>query len=144
MSRKSAAPSRPPVAPVLIGPGITALAIIGMLLAARFYEHLPLKPPACGLREATGIPCLACGGTRSMMALARGNFADALAYNPLVFLSVVAALVWLVTALIRWRFSPTTRREPAVRRVPVWVMVTTLVTLFVANWLYLWFYLPPD
>lgn len=132
------------MAPVLIGPGITALVIAGMLLAARFYEHLPLKPPACGLREATGIPCLACGGTRSMMALARGDFAAALAYNPLVVLSVVGALVWLVTAMFRWRFSSTTHREYAARRLPVWVIITTLVTLFVANWLYLWLYLPPD
>lgn len=144
MSRKSAAPSRPPMAPILIGPVITALAIVGLLVAARFYEHLPLKPPACGLRTMTGIPCLACGGTRSMMSLAQGNFSDALAYNPLAFLSVVAAIIWLMAAVFRWRFPRSADRELQRRRIPVWMIVTTLVTLFVANWVYLWLYLPPE
>ncbi len=133
-------PSRPPIAPLLIGPGITALAILVLLIVARFYEHLPLQPPACGLRTATGLPCVACGGTRSMIALAHGDFPAALGFNPLVFLGVLAAAAWLATSLVRLRFFPDRPSRP--RRLPIWLIVSGLVTLFAANWLYLWRCLP--
>lgn len=136
----STSPSRPPVAPLLIGPGIAAFAILAMLIVARFYDRLPLQPPACGLRTATGLPCVACGGTRSMMALAHGDFLGALSFNPLVFLGVLAAAAWLVLALVRLRFFPDRPSRP--RRLPLWAIVTGLVALFAANWIYLWRFLP--
>ena len=133
--------SRPPVAPVLIGPVITAISILGMLVVARFYDRLPLQAPACGLRTTTGIPCVACGGTRSMMALAHGDFLGALSFNPLAFLGVIAAGIWLLVAVVRV-LRPSPPRPPQPRRLPIWAIVVGLVTLFAANWVYLWLYLP--
>ncbi len=133
--------SRPPIDPALIGPGVTFLAIGALLVVAHFYERLPVHAPACGLRSTTGIPCVACGGTRSMMALSHGRVLDALAFNPLVFLGIVAAITWAGTSLIRWRFFPAPQ-DSVPRRIPIWLVVTGLVTAFVANWVYLYFYLP--
>ncbi|MCB1230625.1 MAG: DUF2752 domain-containing protein [Verrucomicrobiae bacterium] len=116
------------------------MAIVAMLVVARFYDRLPIHAPACGLLTTTGVPCMACGGTRSMMALAHGRIIEALAFNPLIFLGVIAAFAWAGTSLILWRFFP--NRPSRARRLPIWVIVTGLTALFLANWVYLYFYLP--
>lgn len=60
--------------------GLVALAPLGPVLAAVL--------PACPFRAAFGLPCVSCGATRAALALARGDLATALAFNPL------AALAW--------------------------------------------------
>lgn len=133
-------PSRSPLIPVLIPPVITGIAILVVLGVARIYEQLPLQAPACGLRVTTGIPCVACGGTRSMMALAHGRFTEALAFNPLLFLGVILAVLWLLFTLVRvFVFRQV---EPRPRRLPIRAIVTGVVLLFLANWIYLWVALP--
>ena len=126
--------------PLLIPPAITVVAVILVLLVARIYDRLPLQAPGCGLRMTTGIPCVACGGTRSMMALSHGRFTEALTFNPLLFLGVFVAGIWLLVALFRAFVLRETR--PRKRRLPLGMIVTGVVLLFVANWVYLWLYLP--
>lgn len=140
-SDKSKAGSGPVIPPALIGPGITLLAVGGMLAVARIYEQLPLQAPGCGLRNATGIPCVACGGTRSMMALAHGKVIESFTFNPLIFVGVLAAIFWAVASLIRFRFFPR-EAPPKPRRLPIWLIVVGLVVLLFGNWLYLFYYLP--
>ena len=113
-----------------------------MLLVAHFYERLPVQAPACGLRTATGIPCVACGGTRSMMSLSHGKVLEAIAFNPLIFLCVLAAATWALVSLFRLRFFPGNRPPLPPRRLPVWIIVTGILVAFVANWFYLYLYLP--
>jgi hypothetical protein len=132
--------SRPSIVPALIPPAITVIAVLGMLGVARIYDSLPLQAPGCSLRMTTGIPCLACGGTRSMMALAHGDFQEALSFNPLIFLGVISAALWLAITLIRLKYFPDSFDRP--RRMPVWAIVMGIVTLFAANWIYLLLYLP--
>jgi hypothetical protein len=40
--------------------------------------------PACPFRELLGIPCLTCGSTRALVALARIDLGAAFGWNPLV------------------------------------------------------------
>ncbi|HRQ72916.1 MAG TPA: DUF2752 domain-containing protein [Phycisphaerales bacterium] len=47
-------------------------------------------PITCTLRRATGIPCGTCGSTRAAFALAHGDAAAALRYNPFVTIGGVA------------------------------------------------------
>lgn len=96
----------------VVGPAVTLTAIGVLTVIARFYEALPVKAPACGLRTLTGIPCLACGGTRCMMALSHGQLLTAIKFNPLVILSILAAVVWFLVELIRF-FE---KRNPPRRR----------------------------
>ncbi len=56
--------------------------------------------PVCPLRAITGIACPACGGTRAVVALARGDVAGALAWNPFVILALAALLGAGLAALI--------------------------------------------
>lgn len=120
----------------IIPAGITFLAVVGLLGLARIYERLPVQAPDCKFRTVLGIPCLSCGGTRSMKALAFGNFGEAFAFNPAVVLGVVASAIWLMIGVRRYRngFTQPTPQASAMRIKKVTAMV---VILLAANWIYL-------
>lgn len=74
---------------------ITLAALSGaMLLLALFFEQITglmkqyMLP--CALLTLTGLRCPLCGGTRCVMALARLDFAQAVYYNPMVVLALLA------------------------------------------------------
>jgi len=71
--------------PRLLGFPLFAVVIYGMGMA-RFYPDLVYRLAYCPLRETTGIPCLTCGGTHSIVALMEGHFLESLLANTLVFL----------------------------------------------------------
>ncbi len=66
-------------------------------------EHSPM---ICPFLLLTGLPCPACGLTRSWVALGHGDVADAFAFNafgpPLMAVSA-AFVVWVVVARVRGR-----------------------------------------
>jgi hypothetical protein len=141
MDKPAPAPTRPPVTPALIAPLVTAIAVAGLLGVARIYDSLPFQPPPCGLRTLTGIPCLGCGGTRCVKALARGDIATAFFFNPLVALAVLGVFVWLVAALIRSRL-PASHRSLERKPIPMPWIIAGVVLLVAANWTYLILFLP--
>lgn len=101
--------------------------IVALVIVARFESSWPLHPPPCSFRTMTGIPCMACGGTRSFIALAHGDWLAALRFNPLVFVSVVACAGWLVTRVIT--------RKPV--RIHTKLTVMIIVFAILANWVWL-------
>ncbi|MFZ9200810.1 MAG: DUF2752 domain-containing protein [Opitutales bacterium] len=78
------------IPPVLVGLG---------LLAWGFFQ-LGLTTPACLFRSMTGVPCLACGGTRCVRSLAGLDIAAAFAYSPLVAAAALGAVAWSIWATI--------------------------------------------
>src|SRR5260370_151992 len=77
--------------------------MIRVILAASLFAVLwTFTPPAdphfrvCGFYWLTGHPCALCGMTRSMFAMARGHFAEAIVFNALAPLgfAMVFALFW--------------------------------------------------
>lgn len=79
----------------------------------------------CPFRELTGWDCPFCGGTRLGSALLHGDIAAAFAYNPLVFVSLVAGVLvgalWIVEALDGPRVRPPASWQNAARRIgPTW------------------------
>lgn len=50
---------------------------------------------ACPFRAVTGIACPTCGGTRALLAAARGELVAALRLNPLVALATTGLLLWV-------------------------------------------------
>ena len=124
------------LAPVWVVGGLAALAWITRLaLEWRF----PL--PQCWLRKLTGIPCPACGCTRSLASWASGDLEQALLFNPLFFAVCVGLLLWLAL----WLAQLTSNRplleniHARAARLPRWKMAIALV---VTNWLYLYLKLP--
>jgi hypothetical protein len=94
---------------VEIGTDRTADPVRGVLLLSGWFvvcalvtglSRLTFVWPSCHFREWTGIPCLTCGSTRMVDALLSGDLLAAMAWNPLVFLTLAAVTVWVVLAAV--------------------------------------------
>lgn len=93
----------------------------------------------CPFRLATGLPCPACGSTRAVAAILRGDFAEALRLNPIGYLLCAGGAV--ILSLLVWdglrgdrayaRFY--LRCNRLLQRPAVWI---PLVGLIVANWVW--------
>ena len=91
----------------------------------------------CLFKLLTGIPCPACGSTRAVLALLRGE--DALAYNPLGIITFAVALLTLValsrdlvtgsdSLFLYWRRAEQFVRQP-------WVAAAGIAAL-TSNWMW--------
>jgi hypothetical protein len=130
----------------LVPSTVTFVAVLGVVAFSSCLPLLPGFSKPCGLRVATGYPCLACGGTRSVQALASGDVIAAAKFNPLVFTGICVAGLWFAVSL--WRaFSrnfPIARSEDTEkrRRRRVRWLLSGLGLAAILNWIYLVKYLP--
>ncbi|MDP1563788.1 MAG: DUF2752 domain-containing protein [Pirellulaceae bacterium] len=86
----------------------------------------------CHLRRWTGWPCPMCGGTRMVLSLLSGRITDAFWFNPLLFVTLIAAGGWFGwPALTGYRFR--------VRATWFgwWALCLLGFAAVVANWIYL-------
>ena len=60
--------------------GAVALGVVGVT-----WTRLGLPTPPCMFHLLTGYPCIGCGSTRMVLALAAGDLLTAIRMNPLVF-----------------------------------------------------------
>lgn len=86
-------------------------------------------PTLCPLRLITGLPCPGCGLTRSWIAAAHGELADAFSYNffgPISLIATIAFVVAVGVLLVRKRAAASVTpvlRSPIVTAVLViWVL----------------------
>ncbi len=84
--------------------------LVGGLSLARLRPDLAYRLAHCPLRDATGIPCLTCGGTHAVVSMMQGNLKASLAANPLVFTGILVFLIWALYAVVatifpRFRYS---------------------------------------
>ncbi|MGY0504877.1 DUF2752 domain-containing protein [Luteimonas sp. e5] len=81
------------------GGGMLIAAAAGLAVFRRFDPNLDVNPFfPCSFHALTGLWCPGCGGTRALHALAHGDVARALAYNPLVpvlLVLMLGGLLWL-------------------------------------------------
>ena len=79
------------------------------LAGVLFLWRPELFQRACPIRQATGWPCLSCGGTRSFFALLDFDLVHAFLLNPLVFflvlLSGAVALFTMVQMATGYKLS---------------------------------------
>lgn len=68
--------------------------LLGTLIANGLFRF-----PPCILRQVTGIPCPTCGGLHAIEALKSGHPLDALWFNPLLVMTLAAALLYMPYAL---------------------------------------------
>lgn len=94
-------PVRSPLWRAGVAPGVFAVVYIIAQLS-----HVTGVPVGfCVLKVVVGIPCPGCGVTTSIEALLRGSLARAVTVNaagPLVLLFVIAQLVVMAAAALRW------------------------------------------
>lgn len=109
-------------------------AALVVLWIAAGHEELPRL--ICPFRHITGIPCFTCGGTRAVLALARGDVRAAFVWNPLVAASAIAAAMWLFyAAVVTVLSAPRVRvrlaeRDRSVIRALAWAAIA-------GNWVFL-------
>lgn len=131
--------SPPPVPRSLVaGPEVLILiisasaALVGAVLVFAASKGGLVLP--CFWKACTGLPCFACGGTRTLTLLLEGRWADALQMNP----GVVAA-VGLVAMANVYALAVLVLRVPPSR--PGWLVRGQwrwlLLGAVLANWLYL-------
>ena len=122
-------------------PVLWLLLLTAGALAVNFAMRWSLPLPFCLLRESTGIPCPACGSTRSLLAWTHLDLITALRFNPLFFLACVGLALWTLLRVVegfsQWRMSDRLRARAV--RLP---LVRILVVLLAVNWVYLYLTLP--
>jgi hypothetical protein len=75
-----------------------------MLGAGRLLPILSFAPD-CVFKGLTGLPCPACGSTRSVVHIAHGDILSALAMNPLTTLCLMAAIAFFIYSLMSAAFD---------------------------------------
>lgn len=117
--------------PIRIG-----MALSGMILIREISllsNGLTDGPILCPIRFFIGMPCPSCGTTRSVGAISEGRFADALNFNPLGYVVVLALLSWVL------RYKNISRFEAMLKKsflnLPVKTRISTLSALFLLAWI---------
>lgn len=97
---------------------------------------LTLQPySVCPFAVASGIPCPGCGLTRSLVALARGNFAEAWRFHPLgpVVVGVCAGVVVLRLLRSRWQTQVITDVWAKIHTFVWWGALAVVMAVWVAR-----------
>lgn len=114
--------------------------ISGTLIAAAFIPSGWTSITTCTFLRITGQPCLFCGGTRSFQSMAKGSWASAFYDSPLaaaLFLVLAVLFFWNAAGLLlNQRILPGNWLRGILRFRHTGLM---LITLVIANWLYLIF-----
>ena len=108
---------------------ITVTGLTVVFLIWKYVLHAPTIS-GCWVYRAWHLYCPGCGGTRALMALARGHLLQALWYHPLVPVTVIWAAIYLCSQTL-WRLLGrngwTLHYDP---RWPKW-----LLWLLITNWI---------
>jgi hypothetical protein len=127
--RLRAASGQPPLGAIFLGIGLGVAAVVKLL----HLDGLPFY--VCYFRAFTGWPCMTCGSTRALGALARLDLAGALAANPLAVVVGVTIGLWGLAdlALAPSRRALSVEVSPALAR----ALRVGVVLAVAANWIYL-------
>jgi len=123
-------------APWMVLP-LMVLLMVGLRFALQWSWPLPV----CWLRKLTGIPCPACGCTRSLAAWAQLDPMAAFRFNPLCAVLCLALAAWAGLWLIERAGGQSWLQEWGVRA-RRWRLGRILCVLAFLNWLYLCLWLP--
>ncbi len=89
--------------------GIAAAAVLALLFFLTAEKAVSKAVPDCLLREATGLRCVLCGGTRCARALTEWNIGKAFYYNPFAVVCLTASAVMylrLVLGIFAKEYKP--------------------------------------
>ena len=89
----------------------------------------------CPLRTLTGVPCPTCGGTRALVAAVRGEWFEAVGWNPLVGASAIGLLFYVPFAAASVVGDWPRLRPPIPVGRPLRIVLLAVV---LANWYAVW------
>jgi uncharacterized transporter YbjL len=105
------------------------------IATAGLLKDLVLRLPVCIFHEITGLPCVTCGGTRSLIALSQLDLVSSFIFNPLVpafaFGLILFSLLFFIGAITKKSLKINlTRRGKRVIRYSVLIIIAL-------NWAFL-------
>ena len=113
---------------VVVGVGVLGTAWVLPGLWAKGVNPVP----PCIFHLVTGLPCPMCGGTRSFAAMAHGNVlaaAHVFPIGPLLFLALIAAVVYSAWAVVTGR-----RVQVQMDRSLVRTLTVVALVVLALNW----------
>lgn len=93
----------------------------------------------CLFKKTTGIPCPACGSTRSLLEIIHGNIAAGIETNPLGIIALIYLLIlpfWLLTDLVLVKRTLPAFYLKAEKIVRKKYVASLLILLVLANWIW--------
>jgi len=110
------------------------MGLLFIVAAGFFKDFLGLLPP-CIFHRLTGIPCLTCGATRSLVALSQFDMASSFLLNPMVFVFAAGVVVFSLVSLYGLIFERNIvlRLDKGQKR----ALRIGVISLIIVNWLYL-------
>ncbi len=107
------------------------VAVSGLLALVAVYGPVHI---ACLFSTATGIQCPACGLTRSVASIARGDLEASLAYHPAgIAIAGIALAALLIPAQTQHLYAATSRHWTAL---PLVIRIALGAGLVVAAWVW--------
>ena len=114
---------------------VIGLWFASVAIAAGIYLATGSHVNTCFFRFASGKPCVACGGTRAALRLARGDLDGAFRFNPAATVALLAlplgVIAWLMG--VRWNSLPRWARR---------AIACAAGAALLANWAYVLTHLP--
>ena len=110
------------------------MALLFIITAGLFRDFLGLLPP-CIFHRLTGIPCLTCGATRSLIALSQFDIASSFLLNPMLLLFAVGIIAFSLVSL----YSLISKKGVAIKlnQGHKKALRIGIIVLFITNWVYL-------
>ncbi len=88
----------------LIVLGVDLLLIVCFIIMFFFAPTLMAILPDC-IFATFNLPCLGCGGTRSLYAFVHFDFVNSFMFHPFAFVCIVLAIFTLIVAHLAWVFG---------------------------------------
>ncbi len=96
-----------------------------------YLNHLAgTRYTLCLFKNLTDLPCPGCGGTRATLALLKGHWLAAFAFNPLV------SSIFVLSPLFILSYGWNARKKNAERWQPGRTFWIITIALVLGNWLY--------
>ncbi|MEE9555290.1 MAG: DUF2752 domain-containing protein [candidate division Zixibacteria bacterium] len=111
-----------------------AIALL-VIVTAGLYRDLIGLMPACVFHGITGIPCLTCGATRSVVSLSTFDLTSSFLLNPLLVIFIIGIIIFSSLHLAGFVFKRKLNLEltPQEKK-GIRIAVIALIAL---NWIYL-------
>lgn len=107
----------------IILPFIFIIGFIVLKTNTNFF--LSLLPPFCGFYMITGKQCFACGNTRSVLSILRGDFISAIKFNPAIPILLLLTILLYIEFFIYSFFGKKVKIIP--RNAVFWVIFSVVL-----------------
>ncbi len=93
----------------------------------------------CVIKNTTSLPCPACGSTRSLLSIVKGDFFNAIAINPLGLVLAVVLLIlpfWLLYDVSKKKETLLLFYIKAEKKLKKKQLAIPLILLIIVNWVW--------